>query len=133
MRLSSWFAIVTLGFCLTAAGPMRAKDGITELQKQGLYTQSKSYQLAAAGAPIGRNILVPGRPMLKVESEICEEKIKRWKHWFRICLKECEDIAASYTVKSNNYARYSPLYKKEFNECLDGCISKNDYYKNDLC
>lgn len=133
MRLSSWFAIVAIGFCLNAAGPVRAKDGITELQNQGLYAQSKSYQLAAAGASIGRNILVPGRPMLKVDSGACQERIKRWKHWFKICLKECEDIAAAYTVKSNNDARNSPVYKKELNECLNACNLKNDYYKNDLC
>ncbi len=133
MRMSSWLVIVTLGFCINAASPMWAKDGVTELQKQGPYTQSKLYQMAGAGASIGRIIVVPGQPVLKVESETCEERIKRWKHWFRICLKECEDIAASYTAQSNNNARNSPVYRKELNECLDACNSKNEYYKNDMC
>ena len=89
MRLSSWLAIVTLGFCLTAADPIWAKDGVSDTQMQGPYTQSKLYQVATAGAPIGRNLVVPDRPILNVVSETCEERIKRWKHWFRICLKEC--------------------------------------------
>ncbi len=131
MRLSSWLVIVTLGFCINAASPMWAKDGVTELQKQGPYTQSKLYQMA--GASIGWIIVLPGQPVLKVESETCEERIKRWKHWFRICLKECEDIAAAYTAQSNNNARNSPVYLKELNECLDACNSKNEYYKNDMC
>ena len=133
MRLSSWLAILTLGFCLTAADPIWAKDGVSEAQKQGPYTQSKLYQMATAGAPIGKNLSVPDRPVLKVENERCEARIKRWKRWFRICLKECEDIAASYTAQSNTNARNSPVYRKELNECLDACNSKNEYYKNDMC
>jgi hypothetical protein len=133
MRLSSWLAIVTLGFCLTAADPIWAKDGVSDMQMQGPYTQAKLYQMATAGAPIGRNLSVPDRPVLKVENERCEARIKRWKRWFRICLKECEDIAASYTAQSNTNARNSPVYRKELNECLDACNSKNDYYKNDMC
>jgi hypothetical protein len=133
MRLSSWLAIVTLGFCLTAADPIWAKDSVSEAQKQGPYTQAKLYQIAAGGATIGGNLSVPDRPVLKVENERCEARIKRWKRWFRICLKECEDIAASYTAQSNTNARNSPVYRKELNECLDACNSKNDYYKNDMC
>ena len=133
MRLSGWLAIVTLGFCISAASPMWAKNGVTELQKQGPYTQSKLYQMAAAGASIGRIILVPGRPVLKVDSGTCQEKINRWNDWHRICLKECEDIAAAYTFKSNNNSSTSLSYQREFNACLDGCNSKFKYYMKDIC
>ncbi len=133
MRLSSWLAIVTLGVYLTAADPIWAKDGVSDTQIQGPYTQAKLYQIAAGGATIGGNLSVPDRPVLKVENERCEARIKRWKRWFRICLKECEDIAASYTAQSNTNARNSPVYRKELNECLDACNSKNEYYTNDMC
>ncbi len=133
MRLSRWLAIVTLGFCINAASPMRAKDGITEVQKQGPYTQSKLYQMAGAGASIGRIILVPGRPVLKVYSGTCQEKIKRWNDWFIICLKECKDIAAPFNFKSNNNPSTSLSYQKNFNGCLDGCKSKFKYYKINIC
>ena len=133
MRLSNGLAVVALAFCINAASPMWAKDGNAERQAQVLYAQLELNQIADAKAPIGRMISVPGRPVLKVSSGTCEEKIKRWKLWFRLCLKECDDIAAGYAKGSNANISNSSVYQKELNECLAACNSKNDYYKNSIC
>lgn len=133
MRLSSWLAIVAVAYCINAASPIWAKNSVAELQKQEPYTQFKLYRMAAAEAPPGRIILVPGRLVLKVDSGTCQERIKRWNDWFRICLKECEDIAASYTFKFSNNPDTASIYQNELNTCIDACKSKYKYYNNNLC
>ena len=133
MRPLSWLAIFALVFCINAASPVGAKDGAAELQKQEPYPQSGSYQMAAGGASIGRAISVPGQPVLRVGSDSCENKIKRWDQWYKICLKECEDIAASYTFKTKDNPATQALYQNELNTCISACNSKYKFYRNDLC
>ena len=109
------------------------KNSVTELQNQVPQSLSQKYQRAGAGASIGRIILVPGRPVLKVYSGTCQEKIKLWNDWFIICLKECKDIAAASNFKFNNNPSTSLSYQNDYNACLDGCKSKFKYYKKNIC
>lgn len=107
MKLRSWGVIAAIGFCINAASPVSALYGVTGPQ--------------------------PQEPLLYLVSETCEQRTNRWKRWYRICLKECEDIAAGYALQSTTTTSNSSVYQKELNECLAACDSKNDYYKNDLC
>jgi hypothetical protein len=127
-------AIISLGLCISAVNPMLAEGGVyAGVQDEARYTRSQTVRLAGVATQVARPVVSPGRPSLKVASSTCEERTRQWDRWYRVCLKECEDIAANYTFKTMENPATRALYRREFDTCIAACNSKNDYYRADLC
>lgn len=117
-------AISTLVLCAIGAGSIGVQYGKAQQQAPATETQPAQTQTDSQA---------PAEPVQATQSPACIKAIARWEKWYVICLKECEDIAASYTFKTKDNPATQSLYQRELNSCNSACDSKYAYYKDSLC